>query len=133
MGGKITLISRSTDQQNRTVEVWASFANNRGLLRAGEAVQFVVSTNPANDALVVPASAVQFETGNSEEGTVMTVDKDNVAHETKVKVGIKSGDKIQIVEGLEEGETIVVEGNYALPDGTKVEIAKDEESKDEEK
>lgn len=133
MGGKITLISRSADAQNRTVEVWASFANGRGLLRAGEAVQFVVSTNPANEAVIVPASAVQFETGNSEEGTVMKVDKDNVAHETKVKVGIKSGDKIQIIEGLDEGETVVIEGNYALPDGTKVEIAKDEESKDEEK
>lgn len=133
MGGKITLISRSADAQNRTVEVWATFANGRGLLRSGEAVQFVVSTNPANDAVVVPVSAVQFETGNSEEGAVMTVDKDNVAHETKVKVGIKSGDKIQITEGLDEGETVIVEGNYALPDGTKVEIAKDEGDKDEEK
>lgn len=133
MGGKITLIGRSADAQNRTVEVWANFANGRGLLRAGEAVRFVVSANPANDAVIVPVAAVQFEIGNSEEGTVMTVDKDNIAHETKVKVGIKSGDKIQIVEGLNEGETVVVEGNYALPDGTKVEIAKDEEKGDEEK
>ena len=30
-------------------------------------------------------------------------------------------DKIEIVEGLKGGETVVVEGNYALPDGTKVE------------
>ena len=38
---------------------------------------------------------------------------------------------MEIVEGLKGGETIVVEGNYALPDGTKVEIAADEEKKDE--
>ena len=60
----------------------------------------------------------------------MTVDEESIAHETKVKIGIKQGDKVQIVEGLGEGETVVVEGNYALPDGTKVEIAKDEEEKD---
>lgn len=125
MGGKITLISRSADALNRTVEIWASFANGRGLLRVGDAVQFVVSANPTNDAVVVPAAAVTLDASNSEEGTVLTVDKDNVAHETKVKVGIKTGDKIQITEGLTGGETVVTEGNYALPDGTKVEIAKD--------
>ena len=125
MGGKVTLISRSSDPLNRTVEIWASFANGRGLLRTGDAVQFVVSANPTNDAVVVPAVAVTLDASNSEEGTVMTVDKDNIAHETKVKVGIKTGDKIQITEGLTGGETVVIEGNYALPDGTKVEIAKD--------
>jgi len=44
-----------------------------------------------------------------------------VAHETKVKIGIRTPEKIEIVEGLKGGETVVVEGNYALPDGTKVE------------
>jgi HlyD family secretion protein len=125
MGGKVTLISRSADPVNRTVEIWASFANGRGLLRVGDAVQFVVSSNPANDAVVVPASAVTLDASNADEGTVMTVDKLNVAHETKVKVGIKQADKIQITEGLSGGETVVTEGNYSLPDGTKVEIAPD--------
>lgn len=132
MAGKVILISRSADTQNRTVEVWANFANGRGLLRAGDAVQFVISAKPANDAVVVPVSAVTLDASNVDEGTVMTVDNASIAHETKVKVGIKQGDKIQILEGLESGETIVVEGNYALPDGTKVEAAK-EENKDGQK
>lgn len=125
MGGKVTLISRSADPQNRTVEIWASFPNARGLLRVGDAVQFVVSSKPSENAVTVPLAAVTLEATNSDEGTVMTVDKENIARETKVKIGIKTGDKIQITEGLTGGETVVVEGNYALPDGTKVEIAKD--------
>ena len=125
MGGKVTLISRSSDPLNRTVEIWANFGNGRGLLRVGDAVQFVVSGNPASDAVVVPAAAVTLDASNAAEGTIMTVDKDNIAHETKVKIGIKQADKIQIIEGLSGGETVVIEGNYALPDGTKVEIAKD--------
>ncbi|HVE59263.1 MAG TPA: efflux RND transporter periplasmic adaptor subunit [Pyrinomonadaceae bacterium] len=133
MAGKVTQISRSADVQNRTVEVWANFENGRGLLRAGDSVQFVISARPANDAVVVPVSAVTLDASNSDEGTVMTVDDASIAHETKVKVGIKQGDKIQIIEGLEGGETVVTEGNYALPDGTKVEAAKEEENKDEEK
>jgi RND family efflux transporter MFP subunit len=134
MGGKVTLISRSSDPQNRTVEVWANFGNGRGLLRAGGAVQFVVSSKTTEDTIVIPLAAVSLEASNSDEGTVMTIDEESIAHETKVKIGIKQGDKVQILEGLSEGDTVVIEGNYALPDGTKVEIAKDEEEgKDEEK
>ena len=38
---------------------------------------------------------------------------------------------MEITEGLQGGETVVVEGNFSLPDGTKVEIAKEEEKKEE--
>lgn len=129
IAGKVTLISRSTDPQNRTVEVWATFGNERGLLRAGDAVRFVIAATPVADAVVVPAAAVTLDASNADEGTVMTVDRESVAHETKVKVGIKQNDKIQIVEGLTGGETVVIEGNFALPDGTRVEVAEESEEK----
>lgn len=131
MTGPVTLISHSSDPQNRTVEVWASFGNPRGLLPANGAVQFVVESQPVEDAIVVPASAVVLDATNADEGIVMVVGLDMLAHETKVKVGVKQGDKIQIVEGLLGGETVVIEGNYSLPDGTKVEIAPEEEEKQE--
>ena len=51
----------------------------------------------------------------------MVVDEQNVARETKVTIGIRTPEKVEIVEGIKDGETVVVEGNYALPDGTKVE------------
>lgn len=126
--GRVTLVSRSSDPQNRTVEVWARFGNPRGLLIAGGAVQFVVTSDTVDDAVVIPLAAVTLSASNADEGTVMTVSEDSVAHETKVKIGIKQGDKVQITEGLDGGETVVVEGNYGLPDGTKVEIAADEEA-----
>ena len=77
--------------------------------------------NSKNDAVVIPASAVTLETSDATEGTVTVVDAQNVAHETRVTIGIRTADKIEIVAGLTDGETVVVEGNYALPDGTKVE------------
>ncbi len=125
MLGKVTLISRSADPQNRSVEIWASFFNGRGLLRVGDAVQFVVSSNTVNDAIVIPTAAMTLDAAGGDEGAVFVVDKDSIAHERKVKIGIKHADQVQILEGLAGGETVVVEGNYALPDGTKVEIAKD--------
>ncbi|HYK21399.1 MAG TPA: efflux RND transporter periplasmic adaptor subunit [Pyrinomonadaceae bacterium] len=131
MHGQITLLSRASDPTNRTVEVWVTLGNSEGKLRANGAAQVTVLANSKNNAIVVPASAVTLETTNANEGTVMVVDAGNVAHETKVTTGIRAPDRIEIVEGLQGGETVVVEGNYALPDGTKVEPQMNAEKTDE--
>jgi RND family efflux transporter MFP subunit len=122
MKGQVSLISRSSDPLNRTVEVWVNLGNGAGRLRAGGAAQVVVATNQTGDAIVVPASAVTLDATNADTGTVMVVDAANVAHETKVTIGIRTPQTVQITSGLQGGETVVTAGNYALPDGTKVEI-----------
>ena len=131
MSGKVSLISRSSDAANRSVEVWTELGNGAGRLRVGGAAEVKISANFNNDALVVPTAAVTLNASNGTEGTVMVVDADDTAHERKITIGLKTNDKTEIVEGLKEDETIVVEGNYALPDGTKVEVAKDEPGGDE--
>lgn len=131
MTGQVTLISRAVDPVNRTVEVWVTLGNGAGRLRANGAAQVTVAANSKTNAVVVPASAVTLEATNADEGTVMIVDAESVAHETKVTVGIRTSELMEITEGLQGGETVVVEGNYALPDGTKVEASEgDEEKKD---
>src|SRR5436305_2584294 len=120
MKGQITLLSRSSDPTNRTVEVWVTLANGAGRLRANGAAQVTVAANSKSDAIIVPASAVTLEASNANEGTVMIVNAQNVAHERKVTVGIRKNAKIEIVDGHQEGETVVIEGNCALPAGAKV-------------
>ena len=46
----------------------------------------------------------------------------DIAHETRVTVGIRTPQSVQVTSGLKGGETVVTEGNYALPDRSKVEI-----------
>jgi multidrug efflux pump subunit AcrA (membrane-fusion protein) len=131
MTGQVTLISRTTDPTSRTVEVWLTLGNESGQLRANGAAQVTISAQTKTDAIVVPASAVTLEATNADEGTVMVVDTANVAHETKVTVGIRTPDKVEITSGLLGAETIVIEGNYALPDGTKVEVAEEKKEEDQ--
>ena len=130
MSGKVSLISRSADPQNRSVEIWAELSNGAGRLRLNSAAEVRISTKTQTNALVVPIAAVTLESSNGNEGTVMTVDEENVAHETKVTIGVKTKDEIQIVEGLKEGDKIITEGNYNLPDGTKVEEKRNESAED---
>ncbi len=120
--GKVSLISQASDPVNRTVEVWVGLENGSGQLRAGSAAQVVVATKQVEDAVVVPASAVSFDAPDANTGTVMVVDAKSVAHETKVTVGIRTPQAVQITSGLRGGETVVIEGNYALPDGARVDL-----------
>ena len=71
---------------------------------AGQA-RFVVYTNPK--AIVVPASAVK--TDDEEQSYVMLLDADGHPQRRDVKVGEKSKDKVEIVEGLKVGDKIQME------------------------
>lgn len=121
MHGQVTLVSRASDPLNRTSEVWVRLGNEAGRLKMGGAVQVRIASQEHRNAVVVPTAAITLEASNGKEGTVIVVDAQNVAHETKVTTGLRAGDRTEIVSGLSGDETIVIEGNFALPDGTKVE------------
>jgi HlyD family secretion protein len=130
--GRVSLISRATDPSNRTVEVWIDLPNKSGRLRSGAAAEVTISTRTSMNALVVPLAAVTFSSPNSANGTVMIVDSQSVAHEKKVTTGVRTSEGlIQILSGIEEGETVVVEGNYSLPDGSKVQVGEAEKDEDD--
>ena len=133
---QISLISRASDPQNRAVEIWVKLENKNGQLRANSAAKVAVTTGTSTDTIIVPAAAVTLEATNANQGTVMVVEKDpatqeDVAHERKVTVGVRTADQTEITSGLKEGETVVTEGNYALPDKTKVEINTSGDEEDE--
>jgi HlyD family secretion protein len=131
--GVISLVSKGSDPQSRAVEVWVNLRNEGGRLRADSAAKVVLTTNKADDAIVVPAAAVTLDETTGNEGRVMVVDDDSIAHETKVTVGIRTLELVEITSGLTGGESVVVEGSYALPDGSKVKISEPEETEPEEK
>ena len=124
--GTVTMVSRTSDPVSRTMEVWVRIDDPAAKVRPGDSARVEAPTRSDPDALVVPTQAVQLDASDGVEGKVMVVDAAGLAHETPVKVGIRSGDKVQIVEGLKGGEQVVIEGNYGLPDLTKVMIEAEE-------
>jgi multidrug efflux pump subunit AcrA (membrane-fusion protein) len=61
-------------------------------------------------------------TGSDGGTTVMIIGDDHHAHQQAVKLGIREGDKVQITDGLKEGQRVVTEGAYGLPDNAKVSV-----------
>jgi Cu(I)/Ag(I) efflux system membrane fusion protein len=122
----VNLVGRGADAQSRSVEVWVLVPNPTGRLRPNGVAQVVIAASPVADAIVVPSPAVTLDATNGNTGSVMVVDSKSIAHEVHVTIGVRSGGRTQILSGLNGGETVVTEGNYGLPDGTKVTVPKPE-------
>jgi len=129
LDGRISLVSRAGDPSSRTFEIWVRLPNTDGRLKGAGSAQVTVNSKEVADAVTVPVSAVTLDATNTDNGLVMIVDDKSIAHQVKVTVGIHTRDRYQITSGLSGGETVIIEGNYALPDGTKVEISTGEEEK----
>jgi HlyD family secretion protein len=126
--GNVTVISPALDPNSTTVEVWVQAKNPGQLLKPGTSVQLSMLAKTIPDALVIPAASLL----TAEDGTttVMLAGSDNRAHQKPVKVGVRQGDDVQIVEGVQATDRVVASGAYGLPDNTQIRI---EEPKKEEK
>jgi RND family efflux transporter MFP subunit len=121
--GTVSLVGRAADPQSRAVEIWITLPNSDGRLRPNSTARVIINSSSVGNAVVVPTAAVTLDATNANAGTVMVVDDKSVAHEINVTTGAHSRERTQITSGLHGGETIVIEGNYGLPDGTKVQNA----------
>src|SRR5579864_3497701 len=120
INGKVTVVSPALDPNSTTVEVWFEVKNPKHELKPGTSVHLSMTAQTVRDALVVPATSILTAPDGST--TVMLVGSDGLAHQQAVKVGIRNGDDAQIVEGVKDGDKVVTNGAYGLPDKTKIKV-----------
>lgn len=117
--GSVATVNAAVDTGSRAVQIRVTIANPTRTLRLGESVfgEIAVETRP--NAVVIPAEAL---VPGDEPGSyrVFVVDKNATAHARDVKVGGRTETKVEIVEGLQGGETVVTQGAYGLEDSAKV-------------
>jgi HlyD family secretion protein len=118
--GKVTVVSPALDPNSTTVEVWLEAKNPKHALKPGTSVQLSLTAQTVKDALVVPATSVI--TAPDGTSAVMLAGSDGLAHQQAVKLGIRNGDDVQVLDGVKAGEKVVTTGAYGLPDKTKLKI-----------
>jgi len=125
VSGKVVIVSPALDQGSTTVQVWIEAENKNGTLKPGSTVQVKIVARTIENALAILEQAIL----KTPEGgaSVMSVDKQGKAHKRNIATGIVSGDNIQVLEGLQEGETVITTGAYGLPDDTQVRVASDQQ------
>ena len=118
--GKVTVVSPSTDANTTTVQVWVQVENKGERLKPGTTVHASIVTEEYKAATVVPVAAIL---PGEEGGTaVLTVDSASIAHRKAVKLGVREGNQIQILNGVMPGEEVVVVGGLGVDDKTKVKV-----------
>ncbi len=116
--GRVARISPSISEDNRTLMVEAEVPNRDGRLRPGAFARAEIVTQSGEPALLVPTAAVITFAGTEK---VMSVEAGKVV-EKRVRTGRRSGDRVEILEGVAAGDRVVLEpGN--LVGGQSVRIA----------
>ena len=120
ISGKVTVVSPALDPNSTTVEVWLEAKNPKNALKPGTSVQLSLTAQTVKDALVVPAASVI----TTADGTsaVMLAGSDGLAHQKAVKLGIRNGEDVQILEGVTANDKVITIGAYGLPDKAKIKI-----------
>lgn len=99
------------DPQTRTIKVRSIVKNPDGVLKPNMYTETVFRLVKP-EVLTVPVSAVLM-TGKRDL-VYVKADRDNHFEAREVGIGIKSGDKYEVLRGLSEGEEVVSEGGYLI-------------------
>ena len=114
--GKITRIAPMVDLATRTSEVEIRIPNQEHKLKPGMFARVNIILEKKENAFIVPIKAVLNENNRK---FVFIVDG-SIARKKKVKTGIYQKDSVEIIEGLNVSEDVIIEGNYGLKDGANV-------------
>src|SRR4051812_2222600 len=116
ISGKVSLVSPALDPNSTTVEVWVEIKNPRERLKPGSSVQISMVARSLPDALAIPVAALL----TAQDGVTSVMVEgacpesknasDRCALQRDVKTGIRDDDRVQITDGLREGDRVVASG-----------------------
>ncbi len=115
--GTVYAINPQVEEGRGTGRVTVSIPNPDEELLSGLYATVRLETHRLSDRLVVPTDAVLVRQGRD----LVFVVRNDRAQWTYVEVGTRSGDFVEITEGLQEGDTVAVDGHFALAHDAPVE------------
>lgn len=123
----ISRISPVVDRLSRTATVRMMVDNPDHLLRPGSLAEVRLVVDRHDAAIVVPLYALVLADETTESGDALFdayVEDHGVARARRVTVGIYDGNDVEIADGLREGESLIVQGQHLLREGSRVTIAR---------
>jgi membrane fusion protein (multidrug efflux system) len=112
----ITRISPRIDPASRAFTARALVDNPDGKILPGSFANIEVPVYNNPKALLVPAEAIIQKLGGEELFLV----KDGKAKATKVEVGIRNENFVEVKEGIERGDSVIITGLLSLTNGVAV-------------
>ncbi len=110
-GSRLVALGGQVNSQKRTVPLIFEIPNPKNLMKLGMFVQASVLTGQVSSGVSIPVAALTEEDGQ----TTVYVQTGGESFERRtLKTGIRDGDRIQVISGVESGERVVVQGAYQI-------------------
>lgn len=124
--GTVEALDPALDTATRTVRVRARVANEDERLRPGMYGNVELSVGPPEEFLTIRQTAIAYNTYGDSVWVVVPKDGDGedglTAERRTVKTGRTRGDQVQILDGIEAGDRVVVSGNHKLRPNATVKV-----------
>ncbi len=113
--GIVSYVGKSADIRTKNYPVYIDFYNPKNKVKPGSfgSVEVVIASK--DNAIMVPKVAIQ-------ENSIIYIVKNKVAKKVEVVTGIEGEKWIEIISGINEGDTVLTKGIFGLPDNTPVKV-----------
>jgi membrane fusion protein, multidrug efflux system len=118
--GHVKNIYAHMDEKSRSLQVEAVVPNVHGTLKPGLFARVILYTGRERETIIIPITALLYEASNIK----VFVIENGRAVERFIKVGQKYGEFMEIIDGLQFGEQLIIAGQNNLAKGVKVNVAR---------
>lgn len=120
---KLNEFTTEADAATRTYKVTLGIVDKKGFgLYPGMTTTVFASGETFNYANLLPVSAVFSDPKGGEESYIWLIDDSDKVHQQAVKIGELQGDRIEILEGIQTDDKVVIAGVHHLVEGQKVKL-----------
>ncbi len=116
--GKVVFISPFIDTENKTCKVTIELSNPHSDLKPGMFAQVNIEIESLEDRVLIPEDALLIRDRRS----LVFVVEDDLAKWKYVTIGEQNDEYIEIIEGINVGEDVIIEGHYTLAHDARVQI-----------
>jgi RND family efflux transporter MFP subunit len=117
--GRVVAVSPAVDPSTNVGMARIRIANGAGWLRIGMFLSAQIPLETHAQALVIPPQAIYRDPGG--QPRVYRVQGDS-SEAVAVKLGLETQDRVEVLSGVAEGETLILTGGYGLPDHAKIKV-----------
>lgn len=114
---KIYAIEPIVDELTKTIKARASYDGDK-IYYPGSFAKVFLKLNSDEKAILIPTQALI----PTMKGQKVFVVKNNMAKESMVKIGVRQEEKIQIIEGLNEGDTLITSGLMSVKNESEIKL-----------
>lgn len=116
--GTVSSIAAGADERTGSFALVIRWENDCDRVRSGMSASVAIAPADAEPAIVIPSAAIREDSG----GRYVFVARDDTVERQTITVGERLGDRVAVLDGLNEGDIIVTSALSALDDGSAVDV-----------